>query len=73
MALVSKSDFNDWYQNPVTKAFFEACRNRVDDAKDTLAAVAGLDSNEDNMLRGMIRAYSEIPDFRIDDLEEVEV
>lgn len=72
MSVVTVSDFIDWKANSVTKAFFEACRYRIEDAKDVLASSAGINSAEDNVLRGFIRAYQEMQDFRIDDLEGAE-
>lgn len=68
--IVSPSDFSDWRQNNVTKAFFEACHLRIEDAKNTLSVSAGISPVEDNFLRGFILAYREMFDFRIDDLQE---
>ena len=70
MQQVSLSDFNDWRSNPVTKAFFLAANERVEDAKELLATQAGLNANEDSSLRGFIMAYREMCEFRIDDLQE---
>lgn len=70
MQQVTASDFSDWRSNPVTKAFFMAITDRIEDAKEVLATQAGLDLNEDNFLRGFIRAYREVLMFRIDDLQE---
>jgi hypothetical protein len=70
MQQVTASDFNDWRTNPVTKAFYMAITDRIEDAKEVLATQAGLDLNEDNFLRGFIRAYREVLLFRIDDLQE---
>jgi hypothetical protein len=69
---INASDFANWKSDPVTKAFLEACYLRIQDAKNTLAASAGLNSTEDNFNRGFIHAYSEVFDFRIDDLEGVD-
>ena len=73
MTVITASDFLDWKSNPVTKAFMEACNERIEDAKNELAISAGLNPVQDNLLRGLILAYREINDFRIDDLEGVEV
>lgn len=73
MTVISASDFLDWKSNPVTKAFFEACNERIEDAKEELATSAGVNSIQDNLIRGIIYAYREMQDFRIDDLEGVEV
>ncbi len=68
--MITKSEWADWKVNPVTRAFFQAAEERVEDAKELLAGSAGIDSNQDNYLRGFITAYREMPDFRIDDLME---
>ena len=47
-----------------------AVTERIEDAKEVLATQAGLDLNEDNFLRGFIRAYRECLLFRVDDLQE---
>lgn len=73
MTVITVSDFTDWRSNPVTKAFLEACQIRVEDAKDELSVSAGLNSAQDNLLRGLILAYREMQDFRVDDLEGAEV
>jgi len=73
MTVITASDFLDWKSNPVTKAFFEACNQRIEDAKDNLAISAGIDSTQDNLLRGFVLAYREMQEFRIDDLEGAEV
>jgi hypothetical protein len=73
MTVITASDFLDWKSNPVTKAFMEACNERIEDAKNELAIGAGLNSVQDNLLRGFILAYREMQDFRIDDLEGAEV
>lgn len=68
--IVTPSDFSDWKQNNVTKAFYEACQLRIQDAKDLLGVSAGVDSKEDSVLRGLIRAYTEMQNFYIEDLQE---
>lgn len=70
--MISVQDFVNWKQDPVTKAFFEAANQRIEDAKDLLASSAGIDSTTDRFLVGMIQAYRELQEFRIDDLGGVE-
>lgn len=70
MAIPNLSDFETWKGDTVTKAFFQAAKERVEDAKDVLSVQAGLDAAQDNYLRGLIQAYRELQDFRIDDLQE---
>ena len=73
MTVITASDFIEWKSNPVTRAFFEACNERIEDAKDNLSISAGIDSTQDNLIRGIIYAYREMQEFRIDDLEGEEV
>lgn len=61
------NDWQDWKHNPVTKMFYEACMERIDDMKEILAVSAGNDSNNDSFNRGFIHAYREMLDFRFDD------
>ena len=72
MTIPSQSDFENWKGDFVTKAFFHAVQERIEGAKDILSVQTGLNPNQDNYLRGLIQAYREIQDFRIDDLEGVE-
>lgn len=73
MTVITASDFIEWKSNPVTRAFFDACNERIEDAKDNLSISAGIDSVQDNLVRGIIYAYREMQEFRIDDLEGEEV
>lgn len=70
MQVPSLSDFIEWKSHPVTKAFFMAAQERVEDAKDVLSIEAGINPVQDNVLRGLIQAYRELQEFRIEDLEE---
>lgn len=72
MTVISKSDFDNWRLDPVTKAFFQAAQERIEEAKDVLSVEAGLNPIQDNTLRGLIQAYREIQDFRVEDIEEVQ-
>jgi hypothetical protein len=65
--MILKEEFVDWKSDHVTKAFFEAALDRVDDAKEILGQSAGLDSDQDNYMRGFIAAYKEMLDFRVDE------
>lgn len=68
MALVTKADFLDWKSHPVTKAFFEASQVRIEECKDLLSYSAGNDALYDKVLVGVIHAYREMQEFRVDDL-----
>lgn len=66
MSTITKSDFTDWKLNDVTRAFYSACNQRIEDCKDILAGSAGMDPQTDNFYRGFIAAYTELQDFRVD-------
>ena len=68
--IITKDQFQQWKEDPVTQAFMEASEQRIVDAKDVLGAQAGLDRDSDNFYRGFIAAYEEIQEFRIDYEEE---
>jgi len=63
------SDFQNWSSDPVTKAFYQACQIRVEDAKELLSASAGIDAVNDNYNRGFIAAYIEMQQFHVEDVE----
>jgi len=70
MSLIKAQEFYDWKKSPVTQAFMLAAKERIQDAMNVLATTAGLNSIEDNYMRGFIQAYREMEEFRIDDLDE---
>ena len=70
MSLIKAQEFYDWKKSPVTQAFMLAAKERIQDAMHVLATTAGLNSIEDNYMRGFIQAYREMEEFRIDDLDE---
>lgn len=72
MNVISPSDFTNWKQDPVTKAFMQAAEERIAECKDVLSVTSGLDSLQDRLLVGMITAYREMKEFRVDDMMEVE-
>jgi hypothetical protein len=64
---ISQSDFENWKADPITKAFFLAADIRIAECAELLSVTAGMDSVQDNYLRGFIAAYREIPAFRVED------
>ena len=70
MTPVTKSEWQAWKADPITRAFYQASYERIAEVKDILANYAGIDSVNDNFNRGFIRAYVEMLDFRVDDLQE---
>ena len=71
MTPISRAEWEQWQQDPITQAFYYAAKERIEEVKDVLAYSAGLESNDDNFNRGFLRAYMEMLDFRVDDLQEV--
>lgn len=67
---ITKSEWMDWKNDQITRAFFEAARDRVEDAKDVLSVSAGVDPDSDNYYRGFIAAYREMMDFKVEDADE---
>ena len=65
---MNSSDFTNWLQDPVTQAFYEAMSVRIEDAKEILAASAGIDPINDNFNRSFIAAYNEALNFRVEDV-----
>jgi hypothetical protein len=65
--LVSKEEFVQWLDSPVTKEVFEVIEGRIADAKDILGATAGDDPVADRYLVGMIRAFNELKGIEYDD------
>ena len=72
MTVISKSDFDNWVVDPVTKAYKIALAEAIGQVKETLASSAGLDANEDNFRRGYITGISDALNFTISDLVEEE-
>jgi hypothetical protein len=69
MAQITASDFQQWKENSVTKAFMWAAQERIEDGMNVLSTTAGMDLIQDNYMRGFIAAYRELEQFRIDDIE----
>ncbi len=67
MDTISKEEFLDWKANHVTKAVFGVLEQRIQDAKDILAATAGEDPVADRYLVGMIRGFSELQEVSYED------
>ncbi len=64
---VTKEEFVQWKESPVTKAVFEVIEGRIEDAKEVLAVTAGDDCKNDGILVGMIRAFRELKEIDYDD------
>lgn len=62
-------DFLSWKNEPVTKAYLEAIKLRIEEATEELVANAGEDSSRDSFLRGFIFAYKELQDFKVEGVD----
>lgn len=65
--MINQQDFNEWRSQPVTRAFFLAAQERIDECKDILSFSAGTDQAQDRLLVGLITAYREMQEFRVED------
>jgi len=68
---MNRSDFKDWQSHPISKAFFVAINNKVENLKEELALSAADDPKWDAVKRGAIQALRDIQD--VDWFEETQV
>ncbi len=64
---ITKEEFLQWKENPVTKEVFTVVNRRIEEAKDLLAYNAGVEPESDRLLVGMIRAFGELKEISWDD------
>jgi hypothetical protein len=72
MSVMTKEDWKNWKQDAVTRLFYSAVDERIEDAKETLANVAGQDPLQDSFYRGFIFAYREMLEFKFEELDDEE-
>lgn len=60
--------WQDWIQSPVTKAVNEAIKQRIYECQVQLSGTDN-DREFDLVVKGMIRAFSEFLDIKLDDME----
>ena len=70
MTPVSKSEYVEWRTSVVTRQLFDSIRMRIEDGKETLANVAGLNALDDVKIVQLIATYREILDWEPDFIEE---
>lgn len=68
--MISAEDFYRWKQDTVTKEYYKAIYERIEEAKDTLATSSGIDCLQDRFICGMIQAYREIQDFQLEEIQK---
>ena len=71
MSNVTQEMFREWERNSVTKEFKEAIAARIEEAKMQL--VNSDDPEFDRLVKGMIRAYWEVLDFKLGEDSDDEV
>ena len=59
---ISKKDFVEWVENPVTEVFFNSIKQRIQELALGLAHTAGVDASQDNRVVGMIQFAEKILD-----------
>ena len=59
---MTKGDFVDWKNSPITKALFQALGNNIEGLKEELASSAGVDARTDAIKVGAIQAFRDVLD-----------
>ena len=57
---MTKGDFVDWKNSPITKALFGALSENIEGLKEELASSAGVDARTDAIKVGAIQAYRDV-------------
>lgn len=70
MSVINSTDFYNWKSDPVTTMMMIVINDRINQAKDLLASSAGVDSNQDNYLRGYIASNYDILNIDLESMEE---
>ena len=60
---LTKSEFIQWMETPVTQVVFKNLKEKIQEAKDIIAYKTESDPDGDQLLRGMIRAWDDILDI----------
>jgi len=71
--MITQADFKEWKAHSVTRAFFQAAQERIEECKDLLSYSAGSDPMQDRTLVGMVTAYREMQEFRVEQEEDNDV
>lgn len=68
MKNLTKGEFRDWMDHPVTHAVFMLINQRIAGLKEMLEEQAGLDPLQDRFIAGNIRAYRNLLETDWDDV-----
>ena len=69
--MITKEDFIDWKNNPVTQAFFVSLAEKINLGATELSYSAGSNPSEERFKCGMIAGYRAILDVEMEELEGV--
>lgn len=67
---MTREDFVIWKTSNVTKTVFGLIEEKIEDAKEVLIRQAGIDSTEDAVLRGYIRALYDVLNVDLQEVDE---
>lgn len=67
--MISKEDFANWRQDPVTKAFYEALNEQIELAKDELA-INQENVYSDDWYKGYIVAVRDVVKFDLEEFQD---
>lgn len=65
--MINAEDVQVWLADPITKKFFEAIEDRIEQVKDILVSQAGQDSIQDSFYRGYSVACNDILNTKFGD------
>ncbi len=57
---VTKEEFSQWLEHPVTRSVFRVVADKIEDAKELLSVSAGLQPDSDRFHCGMIQAFRDV-------------
>ena len=69
MQNVSPQQWAEWKKSSITVAVMAEVANRIEEGKDLLCSASN-DRDFDQFVKGMIKAFSEILDIKLDTTEE---
>lgn len=72
MSFLTKEDWKNWKQDPITRLFYSAVNERIEEVKEVLSNTAGQDQLQDNFYRGFIYAYREMLEFKFEEVDDDE-
>jgi hypothetical protein len=70
MSQITSEEWKTWKQDPVSRLFYTACIERIEESKEVLANTAGQDPGMDSFYRGFIYGYREMLEFRVEDSDD---